>query len=374
MCYTFGYTFGYLCEQVAIGALSAGSVKVAQVAAKGVGPHLAANLARRTAAAVASRAQMLKRMLAEAVKLPDDILALFQQRLSMAGVGPTGEGMLKVPLEVLQEGAESARFNFKQYFDSVFDSPKLNKFLRQGDAAAQKAANSFLLDRMAQMKTILGDEFTETLQKNFTKVVEDVILVRRPDGNVESFFEAFLKAFEGNPSLMKHADELSTRVGGPLEPMSAEAKATLKKFLSDPNAGKLWEIDVPAIVDNEPAVPHNYWVRGILAELSIYKRFYKAQGYTHFPNASAFDLKSAAEYVQIKTLKNPDGAFGAMKKAVDALALLPSPPDGLKLHILKKPGSGSDQLETALRNYINTSPNQRVKQVQLEIQSYELAP
>ena len=229
-----------------------------------------------------------------------------------------------------------------------------------------------LLDRVAQAKHILGDEFTETIERNFVKVMEDIILVRRSDGHVESFFDAFFKAFEGNPALMHHADELSFRVGVPLEPMSPEAKATLKKFLSGPNAGKLWEIDVPPIVDNEPAVPHNYWVRGILAELSIYKRVYKQSGYEHFPTATAFDLKSAAEYVQIKTLKNPDGALGAMKKAVDALALLPAPPAGLKSHILKKPGSSSSQLQSALTQYIVNHPSG--KPIVLHIQEFELVP
>jgi hypothetical protein len=115
-------------------------------------------------------------------------------------------------------------------------------------------------------------------------------------------------------------------------------------------------------------------VRGILGELAIYKRVYKNAGYAHFPTAPAFDLKSAAEYVQIKTLKNPDGAFGAMKKAVDALAELPNPPNGLKLHILKKPGSASEQLETALRNYIDDPEGNILGRVQLIIQEFELVP
>ncbi|MBB5351458.1 hypothetical protein HNR46_001695, partial [Haloferula luteola] len=93
--------------------------------------------------------------------------------------------------------------------------------------------------------------------------------------------------------------------------------------------------------------------------------------------APAVDFKSAAEYVQIKTLKNPDGAYGAMTKAVDALAGLPPPPSGpagLNLHILKKPGSGSDRLEEALLFYINNSNDARVKQVQVIIQEFELVP
>ena len=260
-----------MCEQVGIGFITGGATKLVQVATKG-GVSLAATLAKRTAGAVAARALMLKRALAAATQLPDEALKLLQQRLSAAGVGPTGDGMLKVPLEVLQEGGESARFNFKQYFASVFDAPKLNKFLRQGDAAAKKAANSLLLDRMAQMKTILGDDFTEPLQKNFMKVVEDLILVKRPDGTVDEFFEGFFRAMEGNPSLMKHADDLRVKTGGTTEPLSNQAKLFLKELLSDPNPGDLWKLDdIPHIPDWQKTVPHKFWARGNLFEMLYYK-------------------------------------------------------------------------------------------------------
>jgi len=218
---------------------------------------------------------------------------------------------------------------------------------------------------------ILDDDFNEEIGRNFLKVADEVILVRKADDTVEEFFEAFFRAFEGNPGLMVSADAGATFSKSSL---SAEGKATLKKFLSDPNTGKLWEIDVPAIVNNEPAIPHNYWIRGILAELSIYKRLYKNAGYEHFPTAQAFDLKSATEYVQIKTLKNPDGALGAMKKAVDALAALPSPPNGFKLHILKKPGSASNQLKTSLEDYIDNSDNPIIRSVKLSIEEFDLVP
>lgn len=103
---------------------------------------------------------------------------------------------------------------------------------------------------------------------------------------------------------------------------------------------------MPAIVENEAAIPDNYWIRGILGELETYKRLYMNAGYEHFPNATAFDFKSAAEHVQIKTLKNPDGAISGMREAIDALMQVPQPPNGLKLHILKTPGSGSSRLKS----------------------------
>jgi len=63
-----------------------------------------------------------------------------------------------------------------------------------------------------------------------------------------------------------------------------------------------------------------------------------------------------------------------MKKAVDALAALPSPPNGLKLHIPKKPQTLSDQLELDLLNYISNSGDVRVKQVVLFIEEFDLVP
>ena len=359
--YTFGYTFGYLCEQVAVGAMSAGTVKVAQVATKG-GVHLAANLASRTAANVAARAHFIKRLLAEATKLPDDLVAAYQRGFSLASTGPTGDAMDKCAMHMMQEAADAGRLVWREYVDNIVAKTNIRQLVKQG-------GEGIIERRVSQLMHIMGDEFSPQIARNFLKVADEVILVPSTGGNVDEFFEAFFRAFDGNPGLMVNADIGATYSKSTL---SAEGKATLKKFFSDPNAGKLWEIDVPAIVDNEPAVPHNYWIRGLLGELVVYKRLYKNAGYTHFPTAPGFDLKSAAEFVQIKTLKNPDGALGAMKNAVDALTDIPNPPNGLKLHILKKPGSGSAQLKTALDQYILTHPSG--KQVDLIIQEFDLVP
>jgi hypothetical protein len=196
-----------------------------------------------------------------------------------------------------------------------------------------------------QLASILGDEFDATVAKNFAKVADEIILVKKADDTVDEFFEAFFRSFTGNPSELAHADsQMYTKILLP-----DQGKAALKSFLGDPNPGKLWDTFEETTFFNNRA-------RGVLGELSIYKRVYKNAGYEHFPTATAFDLKSAAEYVQIKTLKNPDGAYGAMKKAVDDLAGLPNPPNELLLHILKKPGAASDQLKAALQDYIEPVP------------------
>ena len=305
-CYTFGYVFGYLCEQVAVGALSAGTVKVAQVAAKG-GISLAANLAKRTAANVAARAHLLKRLLAEAKKLPDDLAAAYQRGFSLASTGPTGEGMLRLPMEMMQEAADAGKLVWRDYVDNIVGKTNIRQLVKEG-------GEGIIERRFAQLMHILGDDFTKEMGENFLKLADELILVKKADGTVDEFFEAFFRAFEGNPGLMVNAD-------------------------------------VGAV---------------------FYKRVYKKAGYDHHPTAPGFDCKSTAEYVQIKTLKNPDGALGAMKKAVDALMLVPNPPNGLTLHILKKPGSGSDQLQTSLIQYIQNHPSG--KQVSLIIQEFDLVP
>lgn len=87
---------------------------------------------------------------------------------------------------------------------------------------------------------------------------------------------------------------------------------------------------------------------------------------------SVSQLHTDPVFLQIKTLKNPDGAYGAMKKAVDALGTLPSPPSVKKLHILKKPGTSSNQLRQQLDDYIATLAID--KKVTVVIQEFELTP
>ena len=124
--------------------------------------------------------------------------------------------------------------------------------------------------------------------------------------------------------------------------------------------GKLWEIDVPAFVGGEPAIPHNYWIRGLVAELVYYKRVYEHRGFIHTPNAPGVDYKmpshvaeGARTLTQVKTTSNADGAYQVMKTAIDDLLELSAPLQPLELRILKEPGTSSNQLKNALDGYIS---------------------
>ncbi len=353
--YTFGYTMGYLCEQVAVGALTAGTVKIAQVATKG-GIHLAANLARRTAANVAARAHFLKRLLAEATKLPDDLVAAYQRGFSLASTGPTGEGMDKCAMYMMQEAADAGKLVWREYVDNIVGKTNIRQFVKQG-------GDHIIERQFSRLIHILGDEFTEQIGKNFLKVADEFLLVKQADGTVDDFFEGFFKAMEGNPSLIKHADDVSVKVGGTTEALSPGAKARLKQVIRDPvpgephpEIGNPWRLDDVEDWTIPSPIPSNYWARGNLIELWKFKKAYKAAGFKHHPNATGYDYSSAADdlFVQMKSYSNPDGATTAARDAINKLLAANTPAGSkLQLHIVHKNGTSSTSLKQGIEDYLN---------------------
>ena len=202
--------------------------------------------------------------------------------------------------------------------------------------------------------------------KNFMKAAEERVIVVHPDGTVDEFFEGFFRAFEGNSSLIGD-------LADPIPSLSAGAKTRLKAFLSEPNTGSLWKIDDPTFVDGVPQIPQNYWTRGVLGELDVFNRGYKKQGLTHAPSAEGYDI-FGSKWVQIKTTANPSssGNIAAMRKAIDKLVIEAPPNSPLKLHILKKPGTDSAALESALIQY--RTDNSLVGRLELDIQPYNIGP
>ncbi len=348
--YTFGYIAGYVCEQVAIGALGGAVFKIVTVAAKGV-VTLVGRLALRTVGAVISQTHLLKRFLNEAVQEMAQAIAGYSRNLAVAGNVPTGDGMPKVFMQMGQEMGDSGKFIWQNYIDDIFSTPTLNKF-------ARSEANKAILElRMSQLMHILGDDFTEQIGRNFLKVTDELILVKKADGSIDEFFEGFFKAMEGNPSLMKHADDVSRRVGGTFDPMSPNAKARLKQILSDPDPGNPWKLDTPEEWNpDDIPIPSNFYARGLLLELQQFKKVYKPAGFKHHPNAAGYDYSSAANdlFVQMKTLRNPDGAAAAMRKAIDKLISDTPAGTSIRLHILKRPGTSSTALSQAIADHIGT--------------------
>lgn len=199
------------------------------------------------------------------------------------------------------------------------------------------------------------------------KSAEERIIVVHPDGTVDEFFEGFFRAFEGNSSLLANLDDPVHSIAG----LSDGAKARLKFFLSDPDAGALWKLD-----DYAPGDPESwkrYIARGVVAELDAYKRIYSQQGFTHAPTAAGYDFLGS-KWVQIKTSKVPNATqtIADMKTVIDELVDKSPPGVSLKLHILKKPGTDSAALQSALNNYIDTDALRN--RIEILIQSYNKGP
>jgi hypothetical protein len=77
--------------------------------------------------------------------------------------------------------------------------------------------------------------------------------------------------------------------------------------------------------------------------------------------------------VQIKSTKNPNGAVGAMKQAInDLVAKSPAAPTPLKLHILTKPGTDSAALEAALLQHAQDTGI--ASRFELKIDPYNIGP
>ena len=162
---------------------------------------------------------------------------------------------------------------------------------------------------------------------------------------------------------MKHADDVSVKVGGALEPLSQGAKARLKQLLRDPipgephpEIGNPWRLDVVEDWTVPNAVPSNYWARGNLIELWNFKKNYKQAGFEHYPNAHGYDYSSAGNdlFVQMKSYSNPDGAAAAARDAINKLLGASNVPTGsqLRLHIVHKKGTSSTALKQAIDDYM----------------------
>jgi hypothetical protein len=362
--YTFGYTFGYLGEQCVTAAISAGTVTLGIIIAKN-GTVLISKLAPRAMGVLAIRLHFIKEALV-AMDFADDAARYAHEgMMSSAARQPTTPVIKEIPASLMEnrmaaQGFERATFNFKEWVKTAVPDGNVRKLIKS------PGGRDVFAQRTSQLMHLLGDECDAVTMKNFMKTAEDRVIVVHPDGTVDEYFEGFFRAFEGNSSLIGD-------LADPIPSLSAGAKTRLKAFLSAPNPGYLWKIDDPIFVDGVPQIPQNYWTRGVLGELDVFNRVYKKQGYTHAPSAEGYDI-FGLKWVQIKTTVNPSssGNIQAMRNAIDKLVLESPEQATLKLHVLKKPGTDSTALETALDSYIDT-PELR-NRVEILIEAYNIGP
>jgi len=366
--YTFGYTFGYLGEQCLTAAISAGTVTLGKIIAKS-GTVLISKLAPRAMGVLAIRLHFIKQALAGIDFADDGLRYAHEGMMSSAARQPTTPVIKEIPASLMEnrmaaQGFDRATLNFKEWVKTAVPDGNVRKLIKT------LAGRDVFSKRTSQLMHLLGDECDAVTMKNFMKAAEDRVIVVHPDGTVDEFFEGFFRAFEGNSSLANNLDDPMHSIAT----WSSGAKERAKHFLSGEDAGSLWRLDDPVFVDGVPQIPQNYWTRGVLGELDVFNRVYKKQGYTHAPSAEGYDI-FAPKWVQVKTTANPSssGNIEAMKKAIDKLVLESPEEATLKLHILKKPGTDSTALQTALEDYLIDKPYKNRFDPPL-IEPYDIGP
>jgi hypothetical protein len=183
-------------------------------------------------------------------------------------------------------------------------------------------------------------------------VANDRLIIVQSEAVVDDIFEAWFRGMSGNPANLVPANTGLMPSTMAADFLNANGKARLKLLLSDPDPGDPWKLNAPDWLTGEPPpIPHNYWTRGMLIEIDTFVRKYKPDGYAHHQQQPGYDY-SRAKYVQVKSLKNPDGAISAMKTAIAKLVEHSPPGTKLKLHICKQAGSSSADLRTKLDEYI----------------------
>ena len=155
--YTFGYTLGYLCEQVGVGVATAGVSKYAQVAKVG-GTILAGQLASKTLGAIAIRSTILKKWFASAA-ISIELRLAIEQGVSVASRTALPAAGNRVVLEVIEDGLESfganrSLMNWQVLMDDVLAQPRLLQvFQVPGYEAKYLEATALLVHRLGATTT-----------------------------------------------------------------------------------------------------------------------------------------------------------------------------------------------------------------------------
>jgi hypothetical protein len=356
--YAYGYFFGYILEQVFVGAVSGGAVTIGKLIGKEA-IVAAVQIAKRTVSSVSFSMHVVKDSMRafanQSKQFIDEAFEGMRQFVSHGVVqpvplGPESKDIAFHMIDDAMPGGSAAGGGSWRWGHLTFDITNRRHIAK---LVAKKGGARLLSDRLAQLTKLLGVEANlDVFLKNFMKVADERLLILHADNTMDDIFEAWFRAMSGNPANLVPANtELmpSTMAANFLD---ANGKARLKLLLSDPDPGDPWKLNAPDWLTGEPPpIPHNYWTRGMLIEIDTFVRKYKPDGYAHHPQQHGYDY-SRAKYVQVKSLKNPDGAISAMKKAVDDLVEHSPAGTDLKLHICKQPGSSSADLRPKLERYI----------------------
>lgn len=365
--YSIGYVGGFAAEQVGMGAV----VGVVGKVIVRSGLTLIATLAPRTTAAVAEALNVAKQIPRIPPSLPPALPKEVAERavtgISEAGSKPLvpnpGSGSSLVPKTAAEELGEAVSTNasnavIQPLIEAEITNPKTRNLLLQA------GSEGALMQRVGQLKHILGSQFTAAVEKNFNKVFEERLIVSNPGGGLVDFGEDLLISFKGNSSLLSPADR-----GINLASMGAPEKAAILAAFED--GGSLWKID--AAVTGFPSGPIR---RGVVAETAIFYGEYSGQGWSRVSIAPGIDFVKPPAVVQVKTLAVTD--LSGMKEALVKL-LQPGRDRGCTQFVLdmrRKPGLDTNAMETALLEHIVTLRNEGTllpgEQLSISIKDYDI--
>ena len=356
-CYTFGYTFGYLGEQVAMGIATGGVFKIGQVVAK-TGAVLAAQLTKRAVATVAARGALLKKWVAGAAMSTELRLAL-EESLTLAARTPIGIGENKAILDVIEEGLGSLGENRASYvWKEVLEDLTPQRNPAVAGLLGNQSTRAIPLLRLGELFTFLGQASDVQTVSRFLDFFDQRLITvpSSPGAPAGDWFLDLIRATEGIPGRFNTMPPLPT----PL----AQFRVDILKELFKPG-GSIWK-----------SPPVGSTPRGTIIEVHLARTEYK--DFAWGPTTAAVDFLSASTAVQLKTLDSVAmSTASTYRNALDDLidAAEHTRPN-LILDIRKRPGLDTDPLENELRQYIEgleLANNNLENRITVIVSEYELA-
>jgi hypothetical protein len=226
--YTFGYTFGYIAEQIIVGVLTDGTVKIGAVLTKG-GVSLAGRLAARRALPVVARLHCLKKWAASVV-ISVEIKAAVERGLTFAASAPLSPVIKDSAAEVLERGMaratyERASFSTRDVLDEAIKAGNIQKLFLVTGSEGQ------FFHKLSLFFHTLGDEATAASTKGWVKA-----------------YDRLLK-FEGSNFADDRAEDLLALYKASTQEGQVALRKSLEEFGATDGTGKLWFRDVEMVYE-----------------------------------------------------------------------------------------------------------------------------
>jgi hypothetical protein len=226
--YTFGYTFGYIAEQIIVGVLTDGTVKIGAVLTKG-GVSLAGRLAARRALPVVARLHCLKKWAASVV-ISVEMKAAVERGLTFAASAPLSPVIKDSAAEVLERGMaratyERASFSTRDVLDEAIKAGNIQKLFLVTGREGQ------FFHKLSLFFHTLGDEATAASTKGWVKA-----------------YDRLLK-FEGSNFADDRAEDLLALYKSSTQEGKVALRKSLEEFGATDGTGKLWFRDVEMVYE-----------------------------------------------------------------------------------------------------------------------------